>query len=192
MSIKHKVIQDFQLTTDDKKIIVLKSGTVLVDYTYITKNKENLTIDKEIIDNNVLFFKPINWKEELNTYLRQNKIPQPAVITKKLVPFIEEMFDFESKKKDIIVDNEVVKEVICNKAVIDQSLSIELETKIKKLQLKENQLDKEIEEANIKELEASNREKRAHELEIEYNEKNKELELKYKYLELKEIELNEK
>ena len=86
----------------------------------------------------------------------------------------------------------VEKEVIVEKIISDDSLSIELETKLRKVQLKENQLDKEIEETNAKELDATNREKKAQELEKTYTEKLKEIEDKEKYLNSKEIELNEK
>jgi hypothetical protein len=78
------------------------------------------------------------------------------------------------------------------KIISDDSLSIELENKLRKVQLKENQLDKEIEETNTKELDATNREKKAQELEKTYTEKLKEIEDKEKYLNSKEIELNEK
>jgi hypothetical protein len=116
-----------------------------------------------------------------------------------LVPFIETMMQESGTTtkeviKEVIIEKPKVveKEVIVEKIVSDDSLSIELETKIRKVQLKENQLDKEIEEANTKELEATNREKKAQELEKTYTEKLKEIEDKEKYLNSKEIELNEK
>jgi hypothetical protein len=205
MAIKHKVLKDFQLLTEDKKILILKAKTIIEDYKF--KNKSDMVnVPVDIIKNNPDYFSFIDWKEELQSYLKVNKIPQPAVITKKLVPFIETMMSENggTQTKEIVVEKEVIKEVIVEKPkvvekevivekmVSDQSLSVELETKLKKLQLKENQLDKEIEEANTKELEATNREKRASELEKKYTEKNEEIETKSKYLESKEIELNEK
>ena len=190
MAIKHKVLKDFQLLTDDKKIIILKAKTIIEDYKF--KNKlETVSVPMDIIKNNPDYFSFIDWKEELQSYLKVNKIPQPAVITKKLVPFIETMMNQgNSTIKEVIVE----KEVIIEKPMVvsDDTLSIELETKIKKIKLKEDQLDKEIEEANTKELEATNREKKAQELEKTYTEKLKEVEDKEKYLNSKEIELNEK
>ena len=180
---KHKVIQDFQLTTDDKKIIVLKSGTVLVDYTYSTKNKESLTIDKEIIDNNDLFFKSINWKEELNTYLRQNKIPQPAVITKKLVPFIEEMFVINNPEK------ETPKEFNISN---NSTLEIELENKIKKNDLLQVHLQSEIDSINRKEIELNQKEKNLLEKEQFLNQRENEINTKSNELNLIEINLDER
>ena len=205
MAIKHKVLKDFQLLTDDKKILILKAKTIIEDYKF--KNKSDIVnVPLDIIKNNADYFSFIDWKEELQSYLKVNKIPQPAVITKKLVPFIETMMSENGgiQTKEVIVEKEVIKEVIVEKPkvvekevivekmVSDQSLSIELETKLKKLQLKENQLDKEIEESNTKELEAINREKRAQELEKTYTEKLKEIEDKESHLNSKEIELSEK
>ena len=190
MAIKHKVLKDFQLLTDDKKIIILKAKTIIEDYKFKNKS-ETVSVPVDIIKNNPDYFSFIDWKEELQSYLKVNKIPQPAVITKKLVPFIETMMNQgNSTIKEVIVE----KEVIIEKPMVvsDDTLSIELETKIKKIKLKEDQLDKEIEEANTKELEATNREKKAQELEKTYTEKLKEIEDKEKYLNSKEIELNEK
>ena len=204
MAIKHKVLKDFQLLTDDKKIIILKAKTVIEDYKFKNKS-ETVSVPVDIIKNNPDYFSFIDWKEELQSYLKVNKIAQPAVITKKLVPFIETMMDQGNTTiKEVIVEKEVIKEVIVEKPkviekevivekmVSDQSLSIELETKLKKLQLKENQLDKEIEEASSKEIEDTNREKRAQELEKTYTEKLKEVEDKESHLNSKEIELSEK
>lgn len=193
MAIKHKVLKDFQLLTEDKKILILKAKTIIEDYKFKNKS-ETVSVPVDIIKNNPDYFSFIDWKEELQSYLKVNKIPQPAVITKKLVPFIETMMSENggTQTKEIIIEKEVIKEVIVEKMVSDQSLSIEIETKLKKIQLKENQLDKEIEEANTKELEATNREKKASELEKKYTEKNEEVEAKSKYLESKEVDLNEK
>jgi hypothetical protein len=198
MAIKHKVLKDFQLLTEDKKILILKAKTIIEDYKFKNKS-ETVSVPVDIIKNNTDYFSFIDWKEELQSYLKVNKIPQPAIITKKLVPFIETMMQESGTKtkeviKEVIIEKPKVveKEVIVEKIISDDSLSIELETKLRKVQLKENQLDKEIEEANTKELEATNREKKAQELEKTYTEKLKEIEDKEKYLNSKEIELNEK
>ena len=90
MKIKHKVIKEFQYLSPDKKIFVLKSGTVLEEYNYKVKS-EVIPVDKEIIDNNPEFFEVIDWKAELMSYMKLNKMPQPAQLGKKLIPFIEEM-----------------------------------------------------------------------------------------------------
>jgi len=90
MKIKHKVIKEFQYLSPDKKIFILKVGTILEEYIYKVKT-ELIPIDKEIIDNNPEFFEIIDWKSELLSYMKVNKMPQPAQLGKKLIPFIEEM-----------------------------------------------------------------------------------------------------
>ena len=90
MKIKHKLIQDFQYVSPDKKIFVLKSGTILEEYNYKLKS-EIIPIDKDLIDANPQFFELIDWKAELMSYMKVNKMPQPAQLGKKLIPFIEEM-----------------------------------------------------------------------------------------------------
>ena len=42
MTLKHKVIQDFQFVTSDKKIIVLKSNSILENYTYLAKGSNEV------------------------------------------------------------------------------------------------------------------------------------------------------
>lgn len=90
MTIKHKVIQNFQFVSSDKKIFVLKVGTILEEYKYKIKN-ETIDIEKDIVDNNPEFFETLDYKSELLSYLKTQKIPQPSQVHKKLVPFIEDM-----------------------------------------------------------------------------------------------------
>jgi hypothetical protein len=187
MSVKHKVLKDFQLLTNDKKIIVLKAKTVLEDYKYITKS-DNVLVEREIIDNNPDFFSPIDWKEELNTYLRQNKIPQPAVITKKLVPFIEGMF--------------VINNITSNPTSIPTTNlqnNLELENSIKKNLLLEEHLKSEIEKINKKDIEISSLEKEINTKSTEINKLSEDLRLREENLsqleqslKMREIQLVEK
>jgi chromosome segregation ATPase len=90
MKIKHKVVKEFQYLSPDKKIFILKIGTILQEYIYKVKT-ELIPIDKAIIDNNPEFFEVIDWKAELLTFMRSEKMPQPAQLGKKLIPFFEEM-----------------------------------------------------------------------------------------------------
>jgi hypothetical protein len=205
MTIKHKVLKDFQLLTDDKKILILKAKTIIEDYKFKNKS-ETVTVPLDIIKNNPDYFAFIDWKEDLQSYLKTNKIPQPAVITKKLVPFIETMMSEASNPniKEIIIEKEVIKEVIVEKPKIvekevvvekkvsDDSMSIELELQLKKLKLKEEQLDKEIEQTNTKELVAEKKEKEATKLETELNSRKMEIDTKEAELTEKERLLNEK
>jgi uncharacterized protein (DUF3084 family) len=90
MKLKHKVIKEFQYLSPDKKIFILKVGAILEEYIYKVKT-ELIPIDKAIIDNNPEFFEVIDWKAELLTFMRAEKMPQPAQLGKKLIPFFEDM-----------------------------------------------------------------------------------------------------
>lgn len=90
MKIKHKLLSDYQYITPDKKIFLIKSGTIIEEYLYKLKG-ENIPIDKEIVEANPQLFDPIDWKAELLTYMRAEKLPQPAQLGKKIIPFIEDM-----------------------------------------------------------------------------------------------------
>jgi hypothetical protein len=90
MKVKHKVVKEFQYLSPDKKIFILKIGTILEEYNYRVKT-EIIPIDKDIVDNNPEFFEVIDWKVELLSYMRAEKMPQPAQLGKKIIPFIEEM-----------------------------------------------------------------------------------------------------
>ena len=186
MSVKHKVLKDFQLLTNDKKIIVLKAKTVLEDYKYVTKN-DNVLVEKDIIDNNPDFFSPIDWKEELNTYLRQNKIPQPAVLTKKLVPFIEEMFVINVESKEVV--REVIKEVVIES---NSTKEIELENKISKNEILEKHLKSELESINQRELILIQKEKEVKEQSDILNKREIELKELQKKLEERQDVISEK
>ena len=121
MKIKHKLLNDFQYISPDKKIFVLKSGTILEEYNYKVKS-DIIPIDKDIVDNNPEFFEVLDWKAELMTFMKVNKLPQPAQLGKKLIPFIEEM-------------------VLSS---VSQSAGSKLdETKLKELEEKETELFKE-------------------------------------------------
>jgi hypothetical protein len=90
MRIKHKLLSDYQYISPDKKIFLIKSGTVIDEYVYKIKG-ESIQIDKEIVEANPQLFSPIDWKIELLSYMRAEKMPQPAQLGKKIIPFIEEM-----------------------------------------------------------------------------------------------------
>lgn len=90
MKIKHKLISDYQYTTADKKIFLIKSGTIIEEYLYKIKG-ENIPIDKAIVEANPQLFHPIDWKAEMLSYMKVQKFPTPTQFHKKLIPFIEEM-----------------------------------------------------------------------------------------------------
>jgi hypothetical protein len=92
MAIKHKVLQDFQFIQVDKKITILKAKTLLIDFTYQTKN-DSVIIPKDIIQNNPEYFQFIDWKMDFLTELKSLKVPQATVVSKKLTPFIENLLN---------------------------------------------------------------------------------------------------
>jgi len=211
MTVKYKVLKDFQLITEDKKIIVLKAKTIIENFTFKNKN-ETVKVPTEVIKNNEDFFALFDWKEELQSFLRTNKIPQPAVISKKIVPFIESLMeDQETTIKEVVVEKEVIKEVVVEKPKIvekevvvektinDDSLKIELESKLKKLELKEKQLEGEIEENNKKELDLDRERKKLSDLQstldqksIEIEDRENEVIQKESLINSKEVEISNK
>jgi hypothetical protein len=112
MKIKHKVIKEFQYLSPDKKIFILKIGTILEEYIYKVKT-ELIPIDREIIDNNPEFFEIIDWKSELLSYMKVNKLPTPAQLHKKMVPFIEEMIlsSMSQNSSGQVMDEYQIKEI---------------------------------------------------------------------------------
>ena len=142
MTLKHKVLKEFQFLSPDKKIFILKAGTILEEYKHKVKN-ETIDIDKVIIDNNPEFFEIIDWKSELLSYMKANKMPQPAQLGKKLVPFIEDMILSSIQSHPTPV------------AAIDESVVKDLEKKESDLKSRERRIkDKEDEiEVRLKRVE---------------------------------------
>lgn len=157
MKIKHKVIKEFQYLSPDKKIFILKTGTILEAYTYKVKS-EDIPIDKEIIDNNPEFFEIIDWKMELISFIKINKMPQPAQLSKKLIPFIEDM-----------IITSIQTEKISNN--IDPNL-------VKNINIKEDELNLLKNKLQIKETNLDNRERRIKDIEDELDIRSKRIEKK--------------
>lgn len=135
MKIKHKVVKEFQYLSPDKKIFILKAGTILEEYNYKVK-AETIAIDRDIIDNNPEFFEIIDWKAELLSYIKANKLPTPAVLTKKLIPFIDEMVLSNMQQNAVagtVVDESVVREL--------ERKAGDLEGREKRIKDKEDEID---------------------------------------------------
>lgn len=163
MNIKHKVLKDFQTTSPDGKIVIIKSGSVLEEYKFTSKG-DSFIVDKTLIDNNPEFFEIITWKDQLTTLLKQSKIPQPGIITKKISPFIEEHFILNTGQKE--------------EPPFDKD---EYEYKLEKINRKEKDLNSELERI----------EKRDNELRDKYKElREKEDQIIEKELDLKKLERN--
>ncbi len=111
MKLKHKVIKDFHYLKEDKKIVILQANSFLEEYIYTSKD-ETFEVDKEIVANNPEFFQEVDWRNELLLFMKKNKIPQPAVLSKKIIPFIDEMFF--STTEDVSnssIDDEALREL---------------------------------------------------------------------------------
>lgn len=90
MKIKHKLLSDYQFLSPDKKIFLIKAGTIIEEYNYKVKS-DSINIDKEVVDANPQIFQIVDWKSELLSYMKSQKLPTPAQLHKKMIPFIEEM-----------------------------------------------------------------------------------------------------
>jgi hypothetical protein len=190
MKAKHKLISEFQYVSPDKKIFILKSGTILEEYNYKVKN-EVIPIDRDIVDNNPEFFEVVDWKAELLSYMRSNKMPQPAQLGKKLIPFIEEM-----------ILSGVGESVATN---VDSVKEKQLEEKDTILFKREKEIEKKMAEVNSIKEQAdelmAKAERREKETKTEYNliskksekldQKTKELTDKSEKLDIREAELKE-
>jgi DNA repair exonuclease SbcCD ATPase subunit len=169
MKIKHKVVKEFQYLSPDKKIFILKAGTILEEYNYKIKS-DIIPIDKDIIDNNPEFFEIIDWKAELLTYIKANKLPTPAVLTKKLIPFIDEMV-LSSIQQNIVtgtvVDESVVKEL--------ERKELDLNSREKRIKDKEEEIDIRLKRVEKRESEHKDDLKSLDKREDELRDKSKEV-----------------
>ena len=186
MKIKHKVIKEFQYLSPDKKIFILKLGTILEDYIYKVKT-ELIPIDKAIIDNNPDFFIVIDWKAELLTYLKSNKIPQPAVLGKKLFPFMEEFILSSTTTQPATLDESKLRQL--------DDKEFDLNRREKRIKEKEEDLESRIEKIEKRENEYKTDvrllDKREDDIRQRSNElTNKELDLEEKQQALGERERN--
>jgi len=112
MKIKHKLLSDYQYTSPDKKIFLIKSGTIIDEYVYKIKG-ESIQIDREIVEANPQLFSLIDWKSELLSYMKVNKLPTPSQLHKKIVPFIEEMIlsSMNHNSGSQVIDEYQIKEI---------------------------------------------------------------------------------
>jgi DNA repair exonuclease SbcCD ATPase subunit len=191
MKIKHKVVKEFQYLSPDKKIFILKIGAILEEYIYKVKT-ELIPIDKAIIDNNPEFFEVIDWKAELLTFMRAEKMPQPAQLGKKLIPFFEDMI-MSSIQHDNVpsMDPALMKDVERREA--------ELNTFKRDLDRRETDLDSRDRRIKDKEDELEIRIKRVEKREDEYKldikaleKKDDEIRSKNRTITEKELDLQEK
>jgi hypothetical protein len=169
MKIKHKLLSDYQYTNNDKKIFFIKSGTIIEEYIYSLKG-EPISIDREIIEANPQIFEIVDWKSELLSYMRVNKLPQPAQLGKKIIPFIEDMILSSMTTTTVAQTNTVT--------TIDNSLLLEIESKENELFRREQELERKRISLEQKEDECEIKERRLTKKENSYKDDLEQLELK--------------
>jgi hypothetical protein len=196
MKIKHKVVKEFQYLSPDKKIFILKAGTILEEYNYKVKT-EIIPIDRDIIDNNPEFFEIIDWKAELLTYIKANKLPTPAVLTKKLIPFIDEMVLSSIQQNTPIgnvVDESVVKEIERKEIDLNsrekriKEKEDEIEIRIKRVEKREGEYKEDLKSLDKKEDELRNKSKEVIEKGLDLDDKLQELNEKERNLDRASLE----
>lgn len=201
MKVKHKLLSDYQYTSVDKKIFVLKSGTILEDYNYQLKG-ESILIDKEVVDVNPQIFCLIDWKSELLIYIKSNKLPTPTILTKKLIPFIEEMvLSSVSQSTGVKLDESKLKELEEKETELfkeDQNLQrvkSSLDTREKMVKDKEDDIEVRLKRLEKRESEYKSDLSSLDKKEEELRERNRELidlklDLDYKLQDINERERN--
>lgn len=200
MKIRHKLLADYQYTTPDKKIFLIKSGTVIEEYKYKLKG-EIIPIDKDIVEANPELFDPIDWKAELLTFMRAEKMPQPAQLGKKLIPFFEEMIMSSIQQQTGSTDPNLLKEVERRESELN-SFKRDLDRRESDLESRERRIKDREDEIEIRMKRVEKREdeykldlKNFEKKDDEIRSKNrtlteKELDLQEKYQELNERERN--
>ena len=185
MKIKHKLLSDFQYISPDKKIFIIKAGTVLESYNYKLKS-DIIPIDKEIVDANPEIFNIVDWKAELLTYIKTNKLPTPAVLTKKLIPFIEEIVlsNTSQTKSSPVIDESKIKEL--------ESKEIDLNSRERRIKDQEDEIDIRLKRVDKREKELKNDLLSLENKEDELREKSKEIIEKSLDFDDKLQELNER
>jgi predicted nucleic acid-binding Zn-ribbon protein len=172
MKIKHKLLSDYQYVSPDKKIFLIKSGTIIEEYFYKLKS-ESIALDKDIVDLNPQIFEIIDWKAELLTYMKAQKLPTPSQLHKKIVPFVEEM----------------VLSSISQNTVVTSTLD---ESKIKELEWKEIDLNNRERRIKDKEEEIDIRLKRVEKREEDHKQELKNLDKKEDDIRSRSRDLTEK
>ena len=170
MKIKHKLLSDYQYVSPDKKIFLIKSGTIIEEYKYKLKG-DTIPLDKELVEMNPEIFEIVDWKAELMSFMKLNKMPQPAQLGKKLIPFLEEMV---------------------MSSVSHQTTNNFDESKVKELEWKETDLKNREKRIKDKEEEIDIRIKRVEKRETDHKEELKSLDKKEDELRTRSREITEK
>ncbi len=172
---KHRVLKDYQHITTDKRVVQIKAKLLIEDYKVNIKG-DIYKLDVDIVDNNPEFFHAIDWKQDLVDYMKSNKLPSPAILSKKLIPYIEENYLSKSK-----VETKIVEKVI-EKVTDNTALEVELK---KRQQLLDDMSTK----VDQREVELSQRENYNIQAKHQNDERDRQLDLKDKELSTKKLEI---
>ncbi len=172
---KHRVLKDYQHITADKRVVQIKAKLLIEDYKVNIKG-DIYKLDVDVVDNNPDFFQAIDWKQDLLDYMKANKLPSPAILSKKLVPYIEE--NYLSKAK---VETKIVEKVI-EKVTDNTALESELGKRQQLLDDMANRLEQ-------REAELSQREKYHTQAKLQNDERDRQLDTKEKELNAKKLEI---
>ena len=198
MKIKHKLLIDYQYTSLDKKIFLIKSGTIIDDYVYNLKG-ESLKLDREIVEANPQIFTPIDWKAELLTYMRTQKLPTPSQFHKKLVPFIEEMVlsSIQQNTPTVTFEESKIREIEWKEKDLNirerriKDTEDEIEIRVKRVEKRESDYKNEIQELDKKEDDLRLRSRELIEKQIDLEDiESKSAELKRRENKLLELEFD--
>lgn len=211
MKIKHKLINDFQYLSPDKKIFILKKGVILEEYNYRVKT-DIIPINKDIVDNNPEYFEIIDWKMELLSYMKVNKMPQPAQLGKKLIPFIEEMVlstvsqssgtklddskikELEEKETKLFKEEQNIQRIKISfesREKLIKDKEDEIEVRLKRLEKKESEYKLDIENIDKKEEEIRNKNKEIKERELDVEDKLQDINERERNLDLNALKSSE-
>jgi DNA repair exonuclease SbcCD ATPase subunit len=201
MKVKHKLIQDFQFTSIDKKIYVLKSGTIIENYLYKTKVDE-IPINKDIVDSNPEFFELIDWKSELLAFMKANKVQQSAALGKKLIPFIDNFIVAPLKENQQTITTttiDISKEEELNSGLEDlqrrdrrlKDKEDEIDIRLKRVEKRENEYKEDLKSLDKKENDLRERSKELINKSLELDDKEQELKEQERNIDLNDLKSSE-
>lgn len=176
---KHKVLKDYQHITADKKVVQIKAKSIIEDYKVNIKGDIYL-LDKDIIDNNPDFFFAVDWKADLLDFIKGNKVPSPAIVAKKMIPYIEDNYLSKMKTETTIVEKIIhtdpaLKTEVSKRQQLLDEVAATLNTRSNNLDLKESELNQ--------------KERLYQEAKSQNDARDKELDLQQKDIAIKKLEV---
>jgi hypothetical protein len=109
---RYQVIKDFQYTDEKHQIMILPAAQILskVDkgiYAFKIKSKE-YAIPEEVVIKNPVFFKAVDWRDDLMSYMKEHKRSTVPANHKIVVEFFD---TFVLNGKDV-VDQDDMKDLL--------------------------------------------------------------------------------